>query len=430
MKEQKISLSTAILLNMNIMIGSGILIGPGVSAAISGNASFLAWPLVALMFLPIVLCTIELSRMFPGAGGFYLYAKQGLNKTAGFASGWLYIVAYTFAATVEILALHKTLVTSFGPNFITNNVFLFNILALSAILAFSLLSLKVVGRFLNSLTIVKILPTIILIALLPFIIDTSFTISTGELALLPASLALPIFGYFGFEYCVGVSHLIKDSEKNAPRAILIGFLGTGFLYMLFHFGLLNLMGKENLATYGATSFADFITLPIPYLKSLLKILIPAASLLIFVASLIGMLNTNAILLQTMAREGLFKRGALLTQETSLGRPWFTLLLQGIIVFLLASFIPSIPLIGGLTNLGFFLSFILPCISLLIVQKRRNLYSKMPISILGLLLVLGFCIYSWLILSASMNERFLYTAILAVVFGIGMLLFNNDKKDQH
>ena len=55
MKGHKISLMTAILMNINIMVGSGILIGPGIMAGIAGNASFLGWPLVALFFLPMVL---------------------------------------------------------------------------------------------------------------------------------------------------------------------------------------------------------------------------------------------------------------------------------------------------------------------------------------------------------------------------------------
>jgi amino acid transporter len=427
MKEHKISLSTAILLNMNIMIGSGILIGPGASAAISGNASFLAWPLVALLFLPIVLCTIELSRLFPGAGGFYLYAKQGLNKTAGFASGWLYIVGYTFAATVETLALRQTLQTTIGANWFVTNPILFNAVVILSVLAFSLLSLKIVSNFLNSLTLVKIMPLVILIALLPFIFNPSFAITPNELSLLPASLALPIFGYFGFEYCVGLSHLIKDSEKNAPRAILIGFLGTGLLYMLFHFGLLNLMGAENLSTIGAPAFADFINLPIPYLKSLLKILIPTASILIFIASLIGMINANAILLQSLAQEKLFKGGAFLTKSTALGRPLAALLVQSVVVFLIATLIPSIPLTGGLCIFGVFLSFLLPFISLLLVQVRKgaSLFKKI-ITIIGLTMAIGFCIYSWYTLSTDMGTRMLYSAVLAGAFAFGMFIFNNEK----
>lgn len=425
MKEHKISLSTAILLNMNIMIGSGILIGPGASAAISGNASFLAWPLVALLFLPLVLCTIELSRMFPGAGGFYLYAKQGLNKTAGFAAGWLYIVGYTLAATVEVMALHSLMLKNFGSWALVANAPLFYALAIIAVLLFSLLSLKVVSKFLDSLTIVKILPLVILILLLPFILNSSFSISGTEISLLPASLAMPIFGYFGFEYCVGVSHLIKDSEKNAPRAILFGFLGTALLYMLFHFGLLNVMGTQNLATIGAPNFPNFITLPIPYLKILLSILIPLASGIIFVASLIGMINANAILIQTFAQEKLFKGGSFLTAATSLGRPWAALLAQAAAIFALACLIPTIDRAGGLCLLGVFLSFLLPFISLLVVQQRRNLKGKMLISLLAIILVVILSGYSWYTLCPAMAERMIYTLVLATVFVLGMVLFNKN-----
>ncbi len=427
MKEHKISLSTAILLNMNIMIGSGILIGPGASAAISGNASFLAWPLVAVLFLPLVLCTIELSRMFPGAGGFYLYAKQGLNKTAGFAAGWLYIVGYTFAATVEILALHSLLLKKFSHVSFISNAPLFYALTIIAVFLFSLLSLKVVSKFLDSLTIVKILPLMILILILPFIINPSFAISSPELSLLPASLAMPIFGYFGFEYCVGVSHLIKDSEKNAPRAILFGFLGTALLYMLFHFGLLNLMGSSNLAQIGAPNFPSFITLPIPYLKTLLAILIPTASAIIFIASLIGMINANAILVQTFAQEKLFKGGSFLTATTALGRPWKALLLQSVIVFLLACSIPNIARVGGLCLLGVFLSFLLPFMSLFVVQKRKNLTAKMPITLLAIILVILLSGYSWYVLCPAMAERLIYTLVLVTAFVLGMVLFNKHEK---
>ena len=81
------------------------------------------------------------------------------------------------------------------------------------------------------------------------------------------------------------------------------------------------MGADNLTTFGAPNYPDFITLPIPYLKALLSILIPTAAVFIFIASLIAMINGNAILLQSMAQEGLFKGGSFLTATTSHGRPW-------------------------------------------------------------------------------------------------------------
>ena len=76
-------------------------------AAKAGNASFITWLIVALLFLPIVLSTVQMSRYNPGSGGFFRYAKAGLNITAGYWSGMLYIAGYTFAVAVETLALRQ-----------------------------------------------------------------------------------------------------------------------------------------------------------------------------------------------------------------------------------------------------------------------------------------------------------------------------------
>ena len=127
------------------MVGTGILIGPGKMAAVAGNASFLSWPFVALLFVPIVLSIVQLSGMFPGPGGFYAYAKNGINRTAGFASGWFYLVGYTFAATVELLALRETVMVSLSSNIDScylPNSFIFN---LSAVVICTILNLLSMG---------------------------------------------------------------------------------------------------------------------------------------------------------------------------------------------------------------------------------------------------------------------------------------------
>ena len=314
-------------MNINIMVGSGILIGPAVMASVAGNASFLGWLLVALLFLPIVLSMVQLSRMCPGAGGFYAYAKEGLNKTAGYWSGWLYITGYTFAVTVELLALRQTLLHSMGDHWLVTNPIIFNMIAVGACVLLNMFSLRTFSQILNSFTITKMIPLISLILLLPFIYNPSFTITGSELSALPYALPMAIFGYFGFEYCCSISHLIEDSEKNAPRAILIGFVATALIYALFHFGLLHLMGADGLAKAGAPAFADFITLPIPYLKTLLKLLIPAASAITLFAAANGLLNANAVMLHSMAEYKLFHGWQSLIKMTSWYRPWVTILLQ-------------------------------------------------------------------------------------------------------
>ena len=409
------------------MVGSGILVGPAVMAGIAGNASFLAWLLVALLFLPIVLSLVQLSRMCPGAGGFYAYAKEGLNKTAGYWSGWMYITGYTFAVVVEILALKKTLLVSMGDNWFTGNLVLFNAVAVLVCVLLNMLSLRVFSQILNSLTISKMIPLVTLILLIPFFFNPSFTITSTEMSLLPYSMSMAIFGYFGFEYCCSISHLIEDSERNAPKAILIGFTVTALIYSLFHFGLLNLMGAKGLQDFGAPAFADFLNLPIPYLKSLLKLLIPLASAITLFAAANGLLNANAVMVHSMAEERLFRFWPILTKMTSWYRPWVTIVLQGIIVFIIACLLPSIKIIGALCNIGVFLSFLLPLVSLIKLQQRTGKSGKIPLTILALIVAAALAFYSWYVSADTMSERLLYVLPLLGFLAVGALIARREEQ---
>lgn len=419
--QHKISLLTAILINMNIMIGSGILIGPSKTAAIAGNASFLSWFLVAILFLPLVLSTVQLSRMCPGRGGFYTYAKQGLNLQAGYISALLYIIGYTFGATVEILALKEMLSISFGLNWLIKYDVLGNFVLAFICTAINLMGIKALSNFLNSLTISKLIPLVVLIALIPFILSFRFTITANEISMLPSSLPLVIFGYIGFEYCCSISHLIKDSEKNAPRAILFGFLGTALIYTLFNFGVLDLMGINNLVEYGTQSFANFLHVPIPFLKEFLIWLIPLASILTVFAGAIGMINGNSILIHSIAQDKLFVFWSTLAKVNVVQRPWVAIVLQGILVFIIATLVPNITIAGGLCNLGIFLSFILPFVSLIILQKRIKTLYKLILSIVSLIVILGFAAYSWYNLGSTLTERFIYSLILLIILIVGLIL---------
>ncbi len=430
MSQHKISLVAAILSSMNIMIGSGVLVGPGVMAGIAGNAAFITWLIVAALFLPIVLSTVQMARMSPGPGGFFSYAKAGLNTTAGFWSGLLYVVGYTFAVAVETLALRQTMFAALGPNWtwFTDNPMLFNATLIISLMALNLLGLKYLSQLLSSLTIWKIIPVITLILLLPFIIDPTFTVTSAEVMQLPFSMPMAIFGFFGFEYACSISHQIENSERNAPLAILLGFTATALLYTLFTFGVLNLMGPVELAEQGAAMFADFITLPVPYLKSLLKILIPIASALTLFAAALGLMNANSTLLHAMAERNLFYGSEVFAKQTSSYRPWVTILLVGTIAFGIATALPDIDTVGSLCNSGVFLSFILPFISLIILQRKAGKNAQIPLTIAALILVVGLICYSVYNLGDTLMDR-LYAAVPFLAFlGAGALLYRGEKDE--
>ncbi|MGE0009411.1 MAG: APC family permease [Candidatus Babeliales bacterium] len=430
-QQHKISLFTAILMNINIMVGSGILFGPGIIAAVSGNASFLTWLMVAFIFLPIVLCTVELSRMFPGAGGFYAYAKEGLGMRAGYWAGWIYIVGYTFAAAMETLALRKTLIEAFNLNWpwLTQNHIYFNLLAVIIFTALNFLSLRILSGILNSITIAKIIPLLVLIALIPFVFNYNFTITGGELSALPLSLSMAIFGYFGFEYCSSISHHIENSERNAPLAILIGFFVTALLYTLFHFGALNIMGVEELVRQGAPAFAEFITLPIPFLKTGLSILIPAASAITLFGAANGVLNSNATMLHAMAEKNVFYKSRTLTQLTTAHRPWIMILIQACAIFAIttgSSLITgdlnrAILIVSNLCIIGVFTSFTLPFASLIVIQRRNKQHKHIALTVLGLIAVAGLALYSMYSLAPTMHQRLVLSLPLLLLFALGAVI---------
>lgn len=393
---KKVSLSTAILMIMNIMVGSGILIGPAQMAAIAGNASFLGWFVAALIFLPIVLCITKLSRLFPGKGGFYAYAKGGLGEQLGLTAGLIYLIGYTLAAITEVVALRGMVLRFDQIAWLAQSNILFNFALVAVIVGLNLLTITTFGRIINSFTIAKLLPLMILICLIPFVLQVPFPITGQELAAAPFCIfPMAIFGYFGFEYACSMSHLIEHGEKNAPRAIMIGFLGTAVLYALFHFGLLNLMGVDNLVHAGAESFAEFIQLPVPYLSQFLALLIPTASMITLFAAANGMVNVNALLMHAMADLTKAPAVAWLTPLSAWGRPWIAVLTQGLIIFTMATIIPSLSFVASLTNVAILFSFVLPLLSLILLQRRERVNSgALLFTILTLLLTLGLTLYSF------------------------------------
>ena len=181
------------------------------------------------------------------------------------------------------------------------------------------------------------------------------------------------------------------------------------------------MGSDSLATLGASKFASFLHLPIPYFGLILNFLIPIASAVTVFAVALGVLNSNATLLHSLAQEKLIAGSSTLTQTTKLDRPWVTLLVAAAAALFLLSVIPNINIAGNLCILAVFASFVLPIISLVLVAKKRNLNTVLLIGSAGLVALIGFLSYSWLMLGTTMAERFAYSAIILISLAFGFVL---------
>ena len=121
-QSHKISLFSAILMNINLMIGAGIFLIPMLMAEKSGPTSFLGWPLSGLLFLPIVMSVSHASRLFPGSGSFYSYSEKTLGKTAGFLSAWAYILGYVGVISVQMFGIREEVSKMFNMSPLVFNV--------------------------------------------------------------------------------------------------------------------------------------------------------------------------------------------------------------------------------------------------------------------------------------------------------------------
>ena len=100
-QDDKLSLPTAILINLNIMLGAGIFINTDLLAKRSGALGFLMYPLIAIIMLPLIISIAKLVNIYPD-DGFYGYGARAIHPIIGFFSSWSYFVGKLASATLMI----------------------------------------------------------------------------------------------------------------------------------------------------------------------------------------------------------------------------------------------------------------------------------------------------------------------------------------
>ena len=101
MQQKKISLLSAILINTNIMLGSGIFINTVLLTKQSGSLGALVYAFVALLLLPLILAISQLLNTYHQNGTFYHFGLA-VSPFFGFLSSWSYFIAKMCSCTLGI----------------------------------------------------------------------------------------------------------------------------------------------------------------------------------------------------------------------------------------------------------------------------------------------------------------------------------------
>ena len=223
----------AAFLVLNSVIGAGIFALPGKVAVSAGLISPWLFLVVGVLFLSVVLTFAELASYYDRTGGPVLYATDAFGPLAGFGTGWLIFLARTtaFAANANVMAAY---LASMGGFFGTDD----GRYTVITVVTLGLTWANVLGvrdgiRTLGVLTILKVVPLLLLVALgLQDV--TGAVLLPGDFHIddLGGTTLLLIYAYVGFETIGVTAGETSTPQRTVPSALVRTVILTGVLYFL------------------------------------------------------------------------------------------------------------------------------------------------------------------------------------------------------
>lgn len=253
------------------MIGTGIFLVPSDMARTVGSVSlvFAAWIVGGIIVLFGAFCYAELGAAFPKAGGNYVYLNRGLGPLWGFLFGWMSSFLERPVA-MATLAAGFLRFTGFLFPVVANPLFTWHIgryvfnftfaqplaaMVVVAVTAINYLSVRFGGSVQVLLTSLKMGTILVIVfggiffvrhavaqAVPPVIPMGLGTIGAVLTALVPA-----MWAYNGFNDLGDLGEEIVQPEKNIPRAIILGLLTVGGLYLLANVAYFHVLSFSEVA---------------------------------------------------------------------------------------------------------------------------------------------------------------------------------------
>jgi len=328
-----LTLFDATLLVVGGIVGVGIFFTPqSVARLLPDPVPFFAvWVAGGVLAAAGALTFAELAASFPHAGGWYVYLREAFGRLPAFLFAWIVLLVVSTGASAVIADFCAQQIEALvWPEGVSHGLHLLLGAALIAgITAVALAGVKSGAVLQDACTLLK------LGALLAFIGGAFLPYEPGPRAPPPAptgawgardlaAAMLPVlFAYGGWHIVTYLGHVIRDPQKNLPRAMLLGTAIAVAVYLLVNASFVRVLGMDGLAHEQA--FAGVMAR---------RALGSTGGTLLIAAMAVSSLGVCTVILLgspwvyvAMARDGLFFRsiGAVAART---GAPANALLLQG------------------------------------------------------------------------------------------------------
>jgi amino acid transporter len=243
---------------INYMIGAGIFVLPALVAAEVGAAAPFIYVICAIAMGLIVLCFADAGSRVSLSGGTYAYAELAFGPFLGFivaASLWLGSAVLASAAIANVLMDSLAqLIPFFGGRVVR----VLTILAVYGLFtAINIRGVKMGSRVVQTVTLAKLTPLLILIAAGLFAMNTGNLTWPGMPSIdrIGRAAVILIFAFLGIETALNVSGEVRDPSRTVPRAIVSTIVIVTLIYMGLQFVSQGVLGAD-LATNTKAPLAE------------------------------------------------------------------------------------------------------------------------------------------------------------------------------
>lgn len=290
-------------------IGSGIFLTP---SQIAGHLPsplliLLVWGLGGVITLTGALTFAELGSMFPQAGGVYVYLNNAYGDLFGFLYGWAYLVVITSGANAALAVACATYLGFIFP-LGSAGIKLTAIGALILVTAVNILRVRAAEVFTNMFTGIKLvgIAAVVGVGLLLGRTEVNFSAvpaSSGSGSLATAfGLALigVLWSYGGWQHATFVAGEARDARRTIPRAMILGAVIVGAVYLLSNLAYLKLLPVSAISASDSLA-AEAVSSVLPFGGTLVALMIAVSTL-----GTLGIYTLSAPrIYYAMARDGLF-----------------------------------------------------------------------------------------------------------------------------
>ena len=214
----RLSLPAALLVNLNIMLGSGVFINTVLLSQAAGGASGGAYLLGGLCILPLIVILARLMRT-RGGGTFYDFGAS-IHPLIGFIASWGYFTAKLASAALSIhvfVTLTQLLIPALG----SLDALHIDSVLIALFVLLNLMNVRIGTLVQYGFLSIKMIPIFLMIigACIVGGFDIFGTITLDQVLALGTTLPFVLFALSGFEASCSLSQSLDNPEKNGPRAI-------------------------------------------------------------------------------------------------------------------------------------------------------------------------------------------------------------------